>query len=586
MYRLIQNLTIYALLVLISAACNKDDVIATDILKPEIILDGDGSGIYTVKTGDELTIAPEYKNIEGADIIWTMDGKTVCRTPQWTATWPTAGEYYVTLKVSAKGGTTSEELKIVVSDSTPPVISLRIPAEGIVIATGDYYRIEPTYRYDDSKSFKVEWYVDGKAVDSERDYTFHSDTPGDYMIKITASNADGTTTREFKITVKDGGLYSVNFPTPLFFSESTTRYTFADRPVCLQPIVRGFKSPLISWKVDGKPVNCNDAIFCFKPDTPGTYSVEVEVTESGNPSKKASGNVSVECVTASESDRRRAITGNSSMYSNKVYEYLPAPGQFIGKPEELRDATPEQANLWAQNTIAKRKFVSLGSFGGHIVVGFDHSVPVSTLSYDLLIEGNAFTSDAGMSNEAGVVWVMQDINGNGLPDDEWYQLKGSEYDEKTTIHDFCVTYFRPAASGCNVEWEDQTGKTGWIDYLSEFHDQPSYYPAWINESSYTLTGTCLPARNKQLGNGLWTNESYAWGYADNVGTDSFITTLGGQQGQFNGVKFTNAVLADGTPINLQYVDFVKVQCGILSKSGWLGELSTEVLSFIDNSMAQ
>ena len=41
------------------------------------------------------------------------------------------------------------------------------------------------------------------------------------------------------------------------------------------------------------------------------------------------------------------------------------------------------------------------------------------------IQGNAFDS----SNEPGIVWVMQDVNGNGLPDDEWYELRGSETGE-------------------------------------------------------------------------------------------------------------------------------------------------------------
>ena len=36
-----------------------------------------------------------------------------------------------------------------------------------------------------------------------------------------------------------------------------------------------------------------------------------------------------------------------------------------------------------------------------------------------------------------------------------------------------------------------------------------------------------------------------------------------------------------TEANLQYIDFIKVQCGVLAKSGWLGEVSTEVFSFED-----
>ena len=73
----------------------------------------------------------------------------------------------------------------------------------------------------------------------------------------------------------------------------------------------------------------------------------------------------------------------------------------------------------------------LGGWGGYIVVGFDHSIE-NKGGYDFSIKGNAFDS----SNEPGIVWVMQDVNGDGLPNDEWYELKGSEYGKPET----CLLY--------------------------------------------------------------------------------------------------------------------------------------------------
>lgn len=48
---------------------------------------------------------------------------------------------------------------------------------------------------------------------------------------------------------------------------------------------------------------------------------------------------------------------------------------------------------------------------------------------------------------------MQDINGNGLPDDEWYELKGSEAGKEETIQNFEVTYYRPEGkkNGCPMD---------------------------------------------------------------------------------------------------------------------------------------
>lgn len=39
---------------------------------------------------------------------------------------------------------------------------------------------------------------------------------------------------------------------------------------------------------------------------------------------------------------------------------------------------------------------------------------------------------------------MQDVNGNGKPDDEWYELRGSETGGEWTVQEYAVTYYRPA----------------------------------------------------------------------------------------------------------------------------------------------
>ena len=89
---------------------------------------------------------------------------------------------------------------------------------------------------------------------------------------------------------------------------------------------------------------------------------------------------------------------------------------------------------------------------------------------------------------------MQDVNGNREPDDEWYELKGSEYGKEETIQFYAVTYYRPAAKGFDTQWTDNQGKTGCVDYLGTYHPQPFYYPEWIEEDSYTLYGPRLASR--------------------------------------------------------------------------------------------
>lgn len=84
---------------------------------------------------------------------------------------------------------------------------------------------------------------------------------------------------------------------------------------------------------------------------------------------------------------------------------------------------------------------------------------------------------------------MQDINGNGQPDDEWYELKGSETGIDGTIQDYEVTYYRPAPRA-HTPWVDSEGNSGSVD-MNAYHGQEYYYPNWIKEDSYTLYGTRL-----------------------------------------------------------------------------------------------
>ena len=173
---------------------------------------------------------------------------------------------------------------------------------------------------------------------------------------------------------------------------------------------------------------------------------------------------------------------------------------------------------------------------------------------------------------------MQDENGNGLPDDTWYELKGSEYGKSGTWQDYAVTYYRPEDDDAAVRWEDNRGKSGTIDRV-KYHLQPSYYPAWVDAASYTLRGTRLEARNYfDEQKGEWVNPPYEWGYADNF---SSIDRLAGEGPDANRFRIADAVQADGTPAELAYIDFVKIQTGVLAQSGDLGETSTEVFSVRD-----
>lgn len=290
-------------------------------------------------------------------------------------------------------------------------------------------------------------------------------------------------------------------------------------------------------------------------------------------------------VIVRESHGMHPVTEFSSPYSDRVIEYTPAPGQFINNSVFSGftgdENTPEAATQYAQGRLDREgSFVSLGGFGGYIIVGFDHSVQNwgGYYGYDFSIEGNQFSG----GSEPGIVWVMQDTNGNGIPDGIWYEFKGAAYDDPSTIRDYAVTYYRPGGDHESVRWTDNKGGEGYIEYIP-VNDQKSYYPAWITADSYTLSGPCLADIGFTEDSGRYNTGDYGWGYADSWSKEDMIPG----EGNRTFFKIDDAVNADGTPANLKYIDFVKVQTAVnVQGRGGVGELSTEVLSFRDENMSK
>lgn len=573
---------VIALLGFLISSCSKDDVI-TVVSPPDFSFDNE-TGIYSVKVGKSITITPFYTNSEDADFSWCEGSRLLSTEKNLTISWEEAGYHYITLTVSNDSGSKSGEIRIDVEDLLRPVISLPFGGDEILVKLGSTYIINPEILNSEVEGFSVEWIVNGSKISNEPSLTFVADNEGEYTVTIKAVNHDGEDEKEFTLNVLSELPFTLEFPPISYLNKSTDRYTFPGRGVYLQPILENIDGATFSWSVNGRDVEETNKYFMFVPEEPGEYTVTLTVNGT------ISVSVSVTCIDSNEEKSFRKVSSSSSKICENVFEWIPAPGQFIGENQTGGmtggETSHELAVTWAKERLAKRQYVSLGGFGGYIIVGFDHSIKASTDGYDFAIEGNAFlnaSNGEGGSNEPGIVYVMQDVNGNGLPDDEWYELRGSETGKSTTLQDYAVTYFRPSAPRMNVQWTDNYGQSGTIDYLPAFHRQDYYYPEWITEDSYTLRGTRLEARTSQdPSSGFWDNWAFDWGYADNVGNDSLNSgnSVSGE-GQRVGFNISNAMYPDGSPVKLKHIDFIKVQTGVNSKSGWLGENSTEVFSFED-----
>jgi PKD repeat protein len=575
-----------SVMVVVASSCNIDEEITT-ALPPKIHLDSD-SGVYTVKQGREVIIAPSYENADGATYSWKIDGRLIGNDASLAFMRESVGEYYILLTVTADTGSDSEEIRVDVVELEIPMVTIAGNKKQTV-AIGTEVKLNASVRKT-SLPTTFSWSINDEVVSEEFSYTFEADTLGTYTVVATASNEDGTHSDTMTIEVVN----PEDMPFVWEF-EREAYHTVVGRKLRISPsVMSDAESVAYTWQVgDGDAVGGEES-FIFVADVAGEHSITATATTNkDNQPTTLTRRFSV--MVYEEGAFYREINASSKADWDRVYDYTPAPGQFINELKtggfDGTQTTREAAIAYAEARMNEvdmsgnpyPNWVSLGGFGGYIVVGFDHSIDNSG-DYDLGILGNSFSG----SSEPGIVWVMQDENGNGLPDDTWYELAGSETGKASTIQNYAVTYYRPTGPQMPVQWTDNLGNSGEIDYLKQFHRQDYYYPLWIEEDSYTLTGTCLEPRNYDAsGNGsYWVNVEYDWGYADNYSPVDRLTEEENKEGGINAnhFKISNAIDCDGEPIHLDYIDFVKVQVGVNAKSGWLGELSTEVCGFFDYNM--
>lgn len=329
------------------------------------------------------------------------------------------------------------------------------------------------------------------------------------------------------------------------------------------------------WTVDGREVSTSDS-YIFLAEREGAYNMTFDIIDDETPYHfEFTVNVLHEEV-------------EYSTYIARVYEYCPAPGQFVNEMPKYEDGdTYADILKKCEESISGTNdvLITLGGYGGYVTFGFDHTVVNVEGEKDFRIWGNAFyeltNPDAkGGSAEPGIVMVSYDTNCNGLPDDEWYELAGSEYAKASTLHGYTLTYCRPDPAHKPVEdgsgyltdteylpWFDSTGARGYMA-KNVFHAQ-DYYPLWVDSDRLTFSGSLLaPNGIDTSGTGrYYILYAYPWGYVDNHPNE---------YDDLNSFDIGWAVDRNGNHVDLPGVDFVRVYTGINQYCGWLGESSTEL----------
>jgi hypothetical protein len=272
-------------------------------------------------------------------------------------------------------------------------------------------------------------------------------------------------------------------------------------------------------------------------------------------------------------------------FATGVVDYLPAPGQytnadFIGTPSA------------AQSLIGtNRGLVSLGAFGGSITLEFTSGIkndPNNPYGVDFTIFGNPTST----WSEPGIIQVMKDENNNGLPDDTWYEIAGSDHYWNSTISNYEVTYKNSGQnSAVDIPWSDNQGKSGVIAENS-FHLQ-GYYPKsdlfpQVASDQYILKGTRLDGQIDLSTPGVVNAYPRAFGYADNIPVVSlyeklpdnpYTKAIEGSGG--DAIDIDWAVDKEGNHVKLDEIHFIRIYTGMNALAGWLGEISTEITGIRD-----
>ena len=338
-------------------------------------------------------------------------------------------------------------------------------------------------------------------------------------------------------------------------------------------LVTGAAGDSFKWEVitpNGNMAVISEERECiFLTDKSGRYSLILTIKDNGEEIIQTSAIT----VLPEEVEYKASMT--------KVLEFNPAPGQFINDlPEYEEGDTKEDIRRKTEEYLLNNSMVSLGAFGGYIIVGFDHTIINRESAKDFFLGSNAFSG----SSECGIVSVSMDKNNNGIADDEWFELAGSEYNNPETKKNYQVTYYRhdenkTAVPGTNgvvdkeyIKWVDNMGGEGFIEQNNFTNHTLEYWPKWSNSNTITVSGTLLPKNYIIKNNGQYYLDKYKWGYAD---------TYANKDIENNSFDISWAVNSKGEKVKLIGIDFIKVHTGLLQNCGQIGETSTEFLGAKD-----
>lgn len=319
-------------------------------------------------------------------------------------------------------------------------------------------------------------------------------------------------------------------------------------PMCqvlqIVPKVTGDGEYTYEWKEGETVISSRDTLEFIRPEAK-TYRLTLTV----NSETEAD---TVECDVV--------VTEAAITYKRMMVEYKPAYGW-----KEFRLPYEEALKLYEGRHGEYQDF-TLGTTGGYAVLKLDHTIAnmPDSLDFEAAMKYNITPTSCDL---VYIVYVAYDRNKNGVPDeDEWYEIKGSQYGTDNEIADYEITYDADIVSGTdewysekedmylfNGYWKDNQGNSGkdylWSSNNSEgdfinvipgaYEDGTGFYDGW-DTFPYVRKGKVLKSIPEDKAGYIFIGA--------NDRKDAILR-----------VDIDWAVDKDGNPALLPGVDFVKIQ---------------------------
>lgn len=430
-----------------------------------------------------------------------------------------------------------------------------------------------------------EWSVDDEVISTSKNLVHTFTSAGSFTLILTATQ--GTLSYEYTVQVEVSTAPYQLEEDDVVLQASATSVAVGD--TLLIEVTTVVEEDIAYCWYKGTGVISQEKNLKYISETIGEQIFKLVVTQ-GSISYDYYKTVDFIFPTVEDPDR------SSSPYISKVLDYLPAVGQYVGSiPVYVDGDTQESMNQKVLESIGGKDdgLVTLGGYGGYVVVGFDHTIVNKEGLCDFRVYGNAFNSETetnsgakGGSSEPAIIMVAYDLNQNGEPDaDEWYEIAGSSHRDVTSepwltyaeqsgldvnfYSNYSITYTRESKESTTFTWSDNKGESGELAAVG-MYAQPKF-PEWIDSNEITFSGSRLPQNgiNEPVDGSTASNYvlyCFNYGYADNAMNSEDASAI----------DISWAVDSNGNAVNLPGVDFIKIYTGVNQFNGLLGDCSSDI----------